>query len=145
MPKVFARVPFVYNGIPNRDAPSALAIARVAPEGSGDDHSLFVLEADHNVSQNRLQSAFAAVNLEANWINIATLTPNARHHLIEIKGFVTAESEAMQTLLSSLGSSVLNPTFLGAYAVPIIIDSSKPFTETKVGSNASSTIQNQLA
>ncbi len=84
--------------------------------------SLWVLEADHNVSQNRLQTAFAAAKLEANWINIATLTPDARHHLIEIKGFITAgASEGMQALLSALGTSILNVSFLGAYAVPMVL------------------------
>ena len=88
-PKVFARIPFVYPDTPGRDAPSGLAIARILPEPSGDDHSLLVLEADHNVSQHKLQTAFATAKLDATWINIATLSPSARHHLIEVKGFVT--------------------------------------------------------
>ena len=126
MPKVFARVPFVYHGTPGRDAPSALAIARLAPENSGDDHTLLVLEADHNVSQSKLQNSLANAKLEASWINIATLVPGARHHLIEIKGFHTIESEQVQGLLSALGASIFNVSFLGSYAVPIIIDNAKP-------------------
>jgi len=121
-PKVFARVPFVTHSATARDAASALAIARVTPENTGDDNSLLVLEADHNVSQNRLQTAFGNAKLEATWINIATLTPNARHHLIEIKGFVTETSEPIQALISSLGASIYNACFLGSYAVPIIVN-----------------------
>ena len=136
MPTVFARVPFVYHGGPNRDSPSALAIARVNPENSGDDNSLLVLEADSSVSQNRLQTAFTTAKLEATWINIATLTPNARHHLIELKGFITEEHEGIQALLGTLGASIFNATFLGSYAVPIIIDNSKTSLPIKAGANA---------
>lgn len=125
-PKVFARIPFVCSGTLGRDAPSALAIARLIPEASGDDHSLLVLEADHNVSQHRLQNAFTHIKLEASWINIATLSPSTRHHLIEIKGFVTAEHPGIQSMLTTLGSSILHYSFLGAYAVPIILDKKQP-------------------
>jgi len=121
-PKIFARIPFVCNGTPGRDAPSALAIARLTPEASGDDHSLLVLEADHNVSQHRMQNAFAHVKLESSWINIATLSPSTRHHLIELKGFITAEHPAIQALFAVLGSSILHYSFLGSYAVPIILN-----------------------
>src|SRR5205823_4317404 len=105
------------------DAPSALAIARIVPEDSGDDLSLLVLEADHNVSQNRLQTAFATAKLEANWINIATISPATRHHLVEIKGFVTPDHAGITLLRAALGASLLNVNFLGAYAAPVIVNS----------------------
>lgn len=131
-PKIFARIPFVYPQTPGRDAPSALAIARIAPEPSGDDHSLLVLEADHNVSQHKLQSAFASAKLEASWINIATLSPHARHHLIEIKGFVTLDHPGIEILTGALGASIFNLSFIGAYAVPLVINNgSKSNHETK--------------
>jgi chorismate mutase len=131
IPKVFARIPFVYSGTPGRDAPSALAISRLIPEPSGDDCSLMVLEADHNVSQNKLQSAFANAKLDATWINIATLSPSARHHLIEVKGFVTLEHQSVEVLLNTLGSAVYNLNFIGAYAVPVIINNGQTNHETK--------------
>ena len=131
-PKVFARIPYVYHGVPNRDAPSALAIARLLPERTDNDRSIIVLEADHNISQHKLQSAFTNAKLEATWINVATLTPSARHHLVEVKGFVTEENEIMQGVLASLGSSILNASFLGTYAAPIIIDNSRPVVEANV-------------
>ena len=119
-PKIFAHIPFVSHGTPGKDFPCGLAIARVAPEDSGDDRSLLVIETDYNVSQNRLQTAFVTAKLEATWINIATLTPDARHHLIEIQGFVNESSEPMKALFAGLGSSLFNACFLGSYAVPII-------------------------
>ncbi len=131
IPKVFARIPFVYNGTPPRDAPSALAISRLAPEPSGNDCSLMVLEADHNTSQNKLQSAFTNARLDATWINIATLTPSVRHHLVEIKGFVTLEHAGIEMLMNTLGSSVINLSFIGAYAVPVILNNGNTSHESK--------------
>lgn len=120
-PKVFAHVPFVHSGAPSHDTPAGLAIARIAPEATGDDVSLLVLEAGPNVSQNRLQTAFASATLEAAWIDIATITPQSRHHLLEIRGFVTPEDEAMKTLRASLADSIVNISFLGAYAAPVVL------------------------
>jgi len=131
IPKVFARIPFVYYGTPGRDAPSALAISRLTPEASGDDRSLLVLEADHNVSQHKIQSAFATAKLDATWINIATLSPSARHHLIEVKGFVTLENPCIDILMNTLGASIYNLSFIGAYAVPIILNNGNISHETK--------------
>jgi len=125
MPKVFARIPFVQTSPPGRNLPAALAIARIVPESSGDDRSLLVLQADHNVSQHRLQTAFATSKLEAAWLNIATLHPDRRYHLIEIKGFITPDDAALQALLAGLGTSIFKTTFLGAYAVPVTLKGSE--------------------
>ena len=124
-PKVFAQIPFVYHGTPARNVQAGLAIAKLTPEDSGDDQTLLVLEVDQNVSQNKLQTSFATAKLEATWINIATLIPNVRHHLIELKGFVTPEHEGIKSLLTTLGPSVYNVAFLGSYAVPVIIETTK--------------------
>jgi|CXWL01.1.fsa_nt_gi chorismate mutase len=125
VPKIFAHVPFVYTDVPGKDIPSALAIAKLVPEPSGDDMSLVVIEADQNASQHRLQTAFMNVKLEVTWINIATLSPASRHHLVEIKGFITAQHEGFATSISALGASVLNTHFLGAYATPITLANSQ--------------------
>jgi len=125
IPKIFARIPFVNTDTPGKDAPSGLAIARVMPEESGDDVSLWVIEADHNVSQNRLQGALTSAKLEAQWINVSALSQITRHHLIEIKGFVTPDDENMKSMLSGLGKAIVNVGFLGAYAVPVILNASE--------------------
>jgi chorismate mutase / prephenate dehydratase len=122
-PKIFAHVPFVHYGMPKLNDPAGLAIARINPEPTGDDVSIIVLEADHNVSQNRLQTACTTAKLEASWINIATLTPERRHHLIELKGFITEKSPEMKSLLTALGESISRASYLGAYAVPVTLKS----------------------
>lgn len=124
-PKIFAHIPFVYTDIPGKAAPSALAVARLKPEPSGDDMSLIVIEADANVSQNRLQTAFVNAKLEATWLNIATLSPSCRHHLVEVKGFVTAEHEGFAAFASALGTAIFTTHFLGAYATPMTIANSQ--------------------
>lgn len=120
-PKIFAHIPFVYTDIPGKDIPSALAIAKITPEPSGDDMSLIVIEADYNVSQHRLQTAFIKEKLEVTWINIAAMNPSSRHHLIEIKGFIKPEHEAFVAATSSLGRSIFGSYFLGAYATPMTL------------------------
>lgn len=120
-PKIFAQLPFASTEDKSRNAPTALAFAKLAPENSGDDVSVYVLEIDHDVSQHRLQMVLAAANLSANWINVASLLPNVRHHLIEIKGFVPPEHPDFQAFISSLGNAVQHAHFLGAYATPLTI------------------------
>ena len=88
--------------------------------------SLWVIEADYNVSQHRLQTAFSTVKLEANWINVAAITQITRHHLIEVKGFVSPGHEGMNAMLQALGKAVVNAGFLGAYAVPVTLKSKTP-------------------
>ncbi|MDE3016476.1 MAG: chorismate mutase [Pseudomonadota bacterium] len=121
MPKIFARLPFVYPEPPGQGAPMALAIARIAPEASGDDVSFVVLETGPNVSQSRLQTAFATARLEANWINIATLHPDSRHHLVEVKGFLTPENDGLNPLTTALGDSLIKVSLLGNYAAPVML------------------------
>ncbi|MEQ1789520.1 MAG: chorismate mutase [Rickettsiales bacterium] len=125
VPKIFAHVPFVYTDIPGKDIPSALAIAKLLPEPSGDDMSIIVIEADNNVSQSRLQTVFMNAKLEVTWINIANLNPTSRHHLVEIKGFITNEHEEFAAALLSIGRSIFGSYFLGAYATPMTLANSQ--------------------
>lgn len=121
-PQVFAQIPFIHPDTLGKDTHAALAIANIAPEKTGDDTSLIVMETDFNVSQNRLQTAFSTAKMKATWIQIASLNPSSRHHLIEVKGFITPEHKEMQALISGLGANtVLNVCYLGAYATPIMM------------------------
>jgi chorismate mutase / prephenate dehydratase len=126
MPRVFAQVPFIYPDSMDKDASIGLAIACIEPEQTADDLTLVVMETDYNVSQHRLQTAFATAKMEARWITIATLTPSSRHHLLEIRGFITPDHSGMKSLLASLGpSSVLQTHYLGSYATPVLMSNSE--------------------
>lgn len=124
-PKIFAHLPFVYQGTEQKHIPSALAFSRVAPEDSGDDVSLFVLQANHDVSQHRLQTAFGTAGLSAHWITTASLVPDQRHHVIELKGFITPEHAGLTAFLAGLGNALQYCHFLGAYAAPFTINQEK--------------------
>jgi chorismate mutase len=124
-PKIFAHIPFVYSDTQSKYIPAALAFAKLSPEPSGDDRTLLVIEAEVNVSHSRLQMALQAAKLEATWIDIATITPDTRHHFLEIKGFITKENSEIIALTNALGASLYNTYFLGAYAVPVTIYSNE--------------------
>lgn len=121
-PKIFAHIPFVYTDAPGRDAPAALAIAKLKPEATGNDISILVIEADANTSQSKLQTALIAEKIEASWIHIATPNADTRQHVVEIKGFVTPEHAGFKAVLAALGAAVRNVHYLGAYAVPITLN-----------------------
>lgn len=128
-PKIFACLPFIYHGAPGRDAARCLAIAKVQPEETGDDRSIFVIEADQHISQHKLQTAFASAGLEAEWISIATLSAHTRHHLVEIKGFFDAHHPALQRLQAAFANPAISISFLGAYANPLILKAAHPHSE----------------
>lgn len=117
-PCIFAHVPFVYYDVPGRREPAALAIGYIKPEATADDVSLWVLEADASTSQHKLQTAFADSSLNAQWVNIHSLRPNSRHHLLMIRGFVDHDNREMQAVIDQLTGSLLQVTYLGSYAVP---------------------------
>lgn len=120
-PRIFAHLPFFYTQENPKHFPSGLAFSRITPEDSGDDVSIYVMEVENDVSQHRLQTALTAENLAANWLGVASPLPNARQHLIEIKGFITPESPSFMAFRASMGATLRQAHFLGAYAVPFII------------------------
>lgn len=120
-PSIFAHIPFVYYETPNRHSPSALALGHIAPEKTENDVSIIVLDTEYNVSQHRLQTAFTQANLQAQWLSIANLSSQSRHHLIELKGFVDKEHAGMKSFIAGLSGAVLNTYFLGSYAVPFTL------------------------
>lgn len=123
MPKIFACLPFLNDG---SASPAAMAIACITPEATGDDLSLLALDTDGNASQHRLQNAFMQCKLQARWISITMPSSSIRRHLVEIKGFITADDAALQPLASDLGASLQKISFLGAYAAPVPIKTAQP-------------------
>jgi hypothetical protein len=102
-----------------------VAIARVMPEPSGDDVSFYLLEVRENVSTHSMQTALAAAKLDVTWIGVGTVKPGMRHHLLECRGFVPENHEGMQKALATMGRSLLNVAFLGAYALPLRLSQEK--------------------
>jgi len=120
-PKIFAHLPYALTDDKNKMPPTALAFGKLAPEDSGDDVSVYVLEMDHDVSQHKLQTCLSAENITASWISVTSLSPNVRAHLLSFNGFVAPDDKAFMQCLASLGASVHHVHFLGAYAAPFIV------------------------
>lgn len=118
-PKIFAHVPFVVDAKPGRNNVSALAIAKVTPEPTGDDITYIAIEVEHNVSMHKLQGAFANAGLQASWVSVTSPTALTRYHLVEVRAFITRDDALLQKFLNELGNAIMNCVVLGSYAAPI--------------------------
>lgn len=114
--KIFACVPFV---LPKGGQVKALAVAKLEPENTGDDVSLFSIEIESDVSQSRIKGVLDNHSLEQRWLTVDIFASGHRMHLIEIKGFVTESHDFVREMKSALGTSLLAIAWLGAYALPI--------------------------
>ncbi len=122
-PKIFAHLPFVFTDESAKRMPTALAIAKLLPEDSGEDVSFYVLNTANDVSQHRLQSSFTSANLIAQWHGISAPQMDSRLHLVELQGFIEPSHEQFKQFTDSLGASLLQTTFLGAHALPFTLAS----------------------
>ena len=125
-PKVIARLPFLVanqaTGGATRGQVSAVAVASLTPEETGDDRSLLTLELVEELSRARLVSALASVGLAPLW-----QTTGPSHggqgglYLIETAGFVAQDDARLAKLAEMLGNALNRVTILGAYPSPILI------------------------
>lgn len=120
-PKIFAHLPFVYTRENPKQFPSGLAFARVIPEASGEDVSLYALEVEHDTSQHRLQTLLGEHGINATWLAAATPTSDCRQHLIELSGFIAPDCEEMKSFTQSLGHALKHIYYLGGYALPFTL------------------------
>jgi chorismate mutase-like protein len=116
-PRVFARLPFGPRGNVRGDSGDALAIGCVAPEPTGADRSLLVVESGGGMSRTRLFSTLAAVGLPCTFFAAPEQRPEAS--LVEVEGFVTDDDERLKTLVEQLGDGIGRALPIGAYALPL--------------------------
>lgn len=124
-PKVIARLPFLVanqaTAGATRSQVSAVAVASLTPEETGDDRSLLTLELGEELSRARLVSALASVGLAPLW-----QTTGPSHgaqgglYLIETEGFVAPDDARLAKLAEILGNALSRVTILGAYPSPIL-------------------------
>ncbi|HEY4134950.1 MAG TPA: chorismate mutase [Alphaproteobacteria bacterium] len=121
-PRIFARLPF-FEGASDRGgaAVSAVAIARVAPEQTGEDRSLLGIETVEEVSRARLISALSAVGLKPLFIvdDARGDQRGSGRHLVEVDGFVTSEDGSLAQFSAALGSALGRIAVLGTYAATL--------------------------
>jgi len=124
-PRVFARLPF-YEAASDRGATlSAVAIARVAPEATGEDRSLLVIETSEELSRARLTSALSAAGLPPVYIVDAPRSGVARY-LAEIDGFIAGDDGRLAQFSAAVGPSLMHVVTLGAYAATLSDEESAP-------------------
>ena len=110
--QVVARLPFVTEP---PGGPGALVVAPVAPDPSGDDRTLLLVEAEAEAPRARLMQAFAEAGLAVTTL-LMTRAGAATLALAEVEGFLRADDARLAALPWA------RRTILGAYAAPVAGD-----------------------
>ena len=119
LPNVVARLPFLT--MPNARARgiSALVLAPLQPEQSGDDRSLLTIESVAGLSRNRISSALVTVGLPPFSSALDHVAGGVHHYLIEIAGMVVDGDPRLAKLETALELGNGHVATIGAYAVPV--------------------------
>jgi chorismate mutase len=118
LPNVVARLPFLV--MPNARARdiSALMLARIEPEESGDDRALLVLQAPSGISRNRIAGALAKAGLPAFTSALDQIAGGMHHYLLEVPGVIADGDERLRSVEKALELDRGSIAAIGAYAVP---------------------------
>jgi len=118
LPNVVARLPFLV--MPNARARgiTALVLARIEPEESGDDRALISLESEHGFSRDRLSAALAKAGLPPYASAMDQVVAGVHHYLLELPGVIADADPRLRTLEQALALSRGTVATIGAYAVP---------------------------
>lgn len=119
-PKIVVRLPWVRTPVDGPQGLSALAIASVPPEPTGDDLGLVALEILDQTSRDRVRVALAQAGLElAGAVGWQAATDRTlRWHLIELTGFFDEGDARLAAFKAGLGDSLRRLVVLGAYPRP---------------------------
>lgn len=119
MPRVIARLPFVAH---DRGASAeALAIARTSAEPTGDDRSLFAIEAAPQMSRARLHEAMTEAGLEISLLlaQDGAESDPMRMHLVDMEGCLDGDDPRLAELRQKGGRAIGRMARIGGYAAPI--------------------------
>ncbi len=118
LPNVVARLPFL--SMPNARVRgiSALVLARIEPEESGDDRALISIETPSGISRNRIASALAAAGLPPFTSALDQLAGGVHHYLVELPGVIADGDKRLSGLEAALKPERGRVASIGAYAAP---------------------------
>ena len=118
LPNVVARLPFLI--MPNARARdiSAMMLARIEPEESGDDRALLVLQAPSGISRNRIAGALAKAGLPAFTSALDRVVGGMHHYLLELPGVIADDDDRLCGVEKALELDRGSLAAIGAYAVP---------------------------
>jgi chorismate mutase / prephenate dehydratase len=118
LPNVVAKLPFL--PMPNARARgiSALVLARIEPEPSGDDRALISVESTSAVSRARIAGALAKVGLPAFTSALDQTVHGVHHYLVELPGVIADGDHRLRGLETALALENNRVAAIGAYATP---------------------------
>jgi chorismate mutase/prephenate dehydratase len=118
LPNVVARLPFLV--MPNARARgiSALVLARIEPEESGEDCALISVETQQGFSRDRLAAAVAKAGLPAFSSAMDQVVGGVHHYLLELPGVIADGDPRLRALEAALALRSGRVAAIGAYAVP---------------------------
>jgi chorismate mutase len=118
LPNVVARLPFLV--MPNARARgiTALMLARIEPEDSGEDRSLVSVEAPHGFSRDRLSAALAKAGLPPYASAMDQVVARVHHYLFELPGVIADADPRLRAFEQALALGRGSVAAIGAYAVP---------------------------
>ena len=120
LPNVVAKLPFL--AMPNARGRgiSAMVLARIEPEESGDDRSLISVESQGGLSRNRIAGAVAKAGLPAFTSALDQVGGGVHHYLLELPGVFADKDERLRGLERALELGRGRVAAIGAYAVPAV-------------------------
>ncbi len=118
MPNVVARLPFLPQPNARARGISALVLARIEPEASGDDRSLVSIDVSTSVSRDRLFAAIAKAGLPMATSALDQLVGGSHHYLVEIPGVIADGDPRLRQLETALAIDGVRVAAIGAYATP---------------------------
>ena len=119
--QICARVPFASRGNSRGIRSGALIVSAAAPEPSGNDRGLLLVECDDSTSRGRLTDSLAGANFD---IVAVVGLPNTDAHaaqpvfLVEISGFATPDDDRLASFVEN-STGIVSAGIVGAYAVPL--------------------------
>lgn len=118
-PRVIARLPFGARGNARSEEADAFVIARIAPEPSGADRSLYLIETGEGLSRTRIIAVLGDAGLRAT--RLAGTEPGGPSdlQLVEFDDWVAPEDARLKNGLMALGSKLIGVASLGFYARPL--------------------------
>lgn len=118
LPNVVARLPFLV--MPNARARgiTALVLARIEPEDSGDDRALISLESEQGFSRDRLSAALVKAGLPPYASAMDQVVAGVHHYLFELPGVIVDADPRLRVLEQTLALQRGTVATIGAYALP---------------------------
>ena len=118
LPNIVGKLPFLVMPNARVRGISALLLARIEPEESGDDRALLSLESPTGISRTRISAALEKVGLPPFTSALDQIVRGVHHYLIELPGVIADGDRRLRGLETALGLESGRVAAIGAYAVP---------------------------